>query len=74
MSSGEAELYALIKGAAHTLGAISLVNDFGVRLDGHISCDSAAAIGIINRTGAGKLKHIKVQYFWMRQRVREGDL
>jgi hypothetical protein len=43
-------------------------------LDGHIGCDSAAAIGIINRTGAGKLRHIKVQYLWLQQRVREGDL
>jgi hypothetical protein len=74
MSSGEAELYAFTKGAAHTLGAISLAGDFGARLDGRVCCDSAAAIGIVNRTGAGKLRHVKVQYLWMQQKVREGDL
>jgi hypothetical protein len=74
MSSGEAELYALTKGAANTLGAISLAGDFGAALDGRVSCDSAAAIGIVNRTGAGKLRHVKVQYLWMQQKVRDGEL
>jgi len=74
MSSGEAELFALTKGAAHTLGAISLASDFGARFDGRVCCDSAAAIGIVNRAGAGKLRHVKVQYLWMQQKVREGDL
>jgi len=74
LSSGEAELYAMIKGAAHTLGAMSLAADFGVAMGGHVHGDSTAAIGIVNRTGVGKLRHIRVQYLWLQGKVRAGEL
>jgi hypothetical protein len=74
LSSGEAELYAMIKGAAHTLGAMSLAADFGVTMGGQVHGDSTAAIGIVNRTGVGKLRHIRVQYLWLQGKVRSGEL
>ena len=74
MSSGEAELYALTKGAANTLGMLSLVADFGQDLDGHVSSDASAAIGMVNRTGVGKLRHVRVQYLWLQDKVRTGEL
>ena len=72
MSSGEAELYALTKGAAQCLGAISLGRDLGVNFNGKIHSDATAAIGIIQREGLGKLRHIRVQYLWIQDRVRGG--
>ena len=74
LSSGEAELYAMIKGSIHTLGMMSLAADFGETLSGRVLGDSSAALGIINRTGVGKLRHIKVQYLWLQSKVREGAL
>ena len=74
LSSGEAELYAMVKGAANTLGLISLAGDFGLRVDGRIFCDASAAIGIVNRTGVGRLRHVRVQYLWLQDKVRNRDL
>ncbi len=74
MSSGEAELYALTKGAANTIGMLSLASDFGQTLHGRISSDASAAIGIVNRTGVGKLRHVRVQYLWLQDKVRNGEL
>jgi len=74
LSSGEAELYALTKGAANTLGVLSLAMDFGMSLDARIYSDASAAIGMVNRTGAGKLRHVRVQYLWLQDKVRTGEL
>jgi hypothetical protein len=74
LSSGEAELYSLTKGAANTLGMMSLGADFGMTFHAKVSSDSSAAIGMVNRTGAGKLRHIRVQYLWIQDVVRSGQL
>ena len=74
LSSGEAELYALTKGAANKKGMMSLGLDFGLVFHGKVGCDSSAAIGMVNRTGVGKLRHIRVQYLWIQDVVRSGDL
>ena len=36
--------------------------------------DSSAAIGMSNRKGNGKLRHVKVGIFWIQERVEEGDI
>ena len=74
LSSAEAELFAMVKGAAHTLGLISLMADLGHLMQGKVSCDSSAAIGIASRLGLGKLRHLKVQYLWIQERVRDKEL
>jgi len=74
LSSGEAELYALTKGAANILGMISLAADFGMTLHGRIFSDASAALGVVNRTGVGKLRHIRVQFLWIQDKVRDGEL
>ena len=61
LSSGEAELYASVKGAAQTLGIISMGVDFGEVLTGTVYSDSSAALGILTRSGLGKVRHIRVQ-------------
>ena len=72
LSSGEAELYSLTKGAAQTLGLVALARDFGVEVEGMIHTDASAAIGIVSRQGLGKTRHIAVQYLWIQERVRGG--
>ena len=64
----------MVVGATRSLGMISLAADFGVSLGAQIHGDSTAAIGIVNRTGVGKLRHIRVQYLWLQERVRAGEL
>ena len=74
LSSAEAELYALVKGAAQTLGMIALARDLGVSATGCISSDASAALGIVQRQCLGKLRHIATQFLWVQEKVRNDEL
>ena len=75
LSSGEAELYAMTKMAVQIKGIMSLAADFGIDLKGKVRSDSIAAIGIAHREGlGGRCRHINVQYLWIQERVREGQI
>ena len=74
MSSGESELYSMTKGAANALGLIALAADFGFQRSGKVHTDASATLGIVRRQGLGKLRHINVQYLWLQDRTRNGDL
>jgi len=73
LSSGEAELYALVKGASQSLGMIALASDMGYECEAKIWSDSSAAIGISQRKGLGKLRHIKVQWLWIQDSLKRRD-
>ena len=74
MSSCESELYSLTKGAAQALGLMALAADFGVCLESRVHTDASATLGIINRIGLGRLRHINVQFSWLQDRSKKGDL
>ena len=69
-SSGEAELYATVKGMSEGLGMRSLVSDIGLRLDVVVCTDSDACRGTCQRTGIGRLKHVEVETLWAQEVVR----
>ena len=73
-SSGEAELYALVKGAAQAKGICSILGDLNVVCAARVSTDATAAIGIVFRKGLGKMRHIDVQYLWLQEEVAERRL
>ena len=68
-SSGEAELYAASKGASEGLGIQRMMTEMGWELDLHLLIDASATKGTISRCGAGKLKHIEVQHWWLQALV-----
>ncbi len=74
MSSAEAELYALTKGAANTLGFTAVMKDLGYDFNAMLHTDASATLSIAQRQGLGKLRHIRVQYLWVQERLRQGDL
>ena len=61
LSSAEAELYALLKGASQSLGRKSMGADFRDELNIGLWSDASAAIAISQRSGLGKLRHIQTQ-------------
>ena len=67
LSTGESELYATLKASAETLGIISVMVDFGMVMAGEIWGDAQAALGIINRNGFGKTRHIQIVLLWIQQ-------
>ena len=73
LSSGEAEYYGIVKGAGHGLGMRSMIGELGVSVDLRIKSDASAAIGITNRRGHGKVRHLEVSTLWIQERVSKGD-
>ena len=74
MSSAEAELHALCKCASELLGAAIMTREFGEHKELRVHTDSSAAKGIVQREGAGKVKHLDVKCLWVQERETCGDL
>ena len=73
LSSGEAELGGVVKGATEAIGLRSLAHDLGLELRIELYADSAAAIGICRRTGVGRVRHLAVGQLWVQERLRTGE-
>ena len=69
LSSAEAELYASTKCAAQALGLMTLLADLGVEVQAAVHTDASAAVGIVRRSGPGRLRHLSVNYFWLQDQV-----
>ena len=74
LSSGEAELAAVVKGAAEGLGLKAVLADFGVEVNLHMFSDATAAIGMVRREGLGRVRHLAVADLWVQQKVRSGEI
>ena len=74
LSSGEAELAAVVKGAAEGLGLKAVLADFGVNVNLHMFSDATAAIGMVRREGLGRVRHLAVADLWVQQKVRNGEI
>ena len=72
LSSGEAELYGVVKGSSESLGMQSLAKDLGIETTIKIRTDSSAAVGICSRTGIGKVRHLATGQLWVQERLRSG--
>ena len=70
LSSGEAELGAVVRGFSEALGIQSVARDLGVELAPEVHADSSAAIGICRRSGIGKVRHFAVAQLWVQDLVR----
>ena len=75
LSSGEAETYGLVKACSRALGFKNLAQDLGFGRHGEelafdVATDSSAAIGIAERRGAGKIRHIEAGALWVQSALR----
>jgi hypothetical protein len=73
LSSGEAELGAVVRGFSEALGIQSVARDLGVELQPEVHADSSAAIGICRRSGIGKVRHLAVAQLWVQDLVRSKE-
>ena len=76
LSSAEAELVALVKGGCEGKGLIALMKDLGMNVcdDFDLYTDANAAIGMVQREGVGRTRHIDVNMLWVQQKQKEGEL
>ena len=74
LSSGEAELAAVVRGATESLGIQAILEDWGFSISIEIRSDATAAIGIVRRQGLGRVRHLAVADLWVQQKVQDGIL
>ena len=74
LSSGEAELYAIVKGTAEGLGLRTVAAEMGRAMKVQICTDSSAAKGAALRTGAGRLQHVQTNMLWMQEKIGRGEV
>ncbi len=70
LSSGEAELKGIVKGAAEGLGLQSVGKDLNISYDVHVYTDSSAAMGMVARKGIGRVRHVEVGELWIQDAVK----
>ena len=81
LSSGEAEYYAILRGAAAGLKLAALAMDLGIEKHVEIVTkkgefpvevcgDSTAAIAFASRQGLGRQKHVMTRYLWVQHAVK----
>ena len=58
LSTVEAELTALVRCSCESIGITQLASDWGLDLQGEVMVDSSAALGVVKRKGAEKLRHV----------------
>ena len=74
LSSAEAEVVAMTKSIAETMGIANMVQDLGRSLKGIVFADSSAALAIADRKGSGKLRHINIRMLWIQEQVRKDNV
>ena len=70
LSSGEAELVALTRATAETIGILNMIRDLGQEKKGIVYADSTAALAIADRKGSGKLRHM----LWIQEKERREEV
>ena len=74
LSSGEAELAAMVKCTSEGMGMLCIMAEFGIQSDLTVRSDAVAAIGIVKRQGLGRIRHLAVADLWIQQKCKQGDV
>ena len=74
LSSAEAELAALVKASAETIGVIQMAQGLGDEVTGEVFVDSSAALSVTQRKGNGKMRHVKIGQLWVQEAAEEEEL
>ena len=65
LSSAEAELYAIVKTSSELLGLRSIIQSLGKTFGALIYSDASAALGVIQRQGLGRLRHVDCSFLFV---------
>ena len=64
-------MVAAVKTCTELIGLAQLAYDWGIEMECRVCVDSVAAIGVVNRRGNGKLRHVRVGMLWVQEKVEE---
>ena len=74
LSSAEAELTALVKASCEAVGLAQMAQEWGIQLEAEVMVDSSAAIGVVNRKGNGKLRHVRIGQLWVQEKRKLDEI
>ena len=74
LSSADEQFAGVVRGSGQALGYQALLRDMGVCVPIRVWTDSSAAIGICQRQGIGKVRHLDTHTLWVQQAVRTGAI
>ena len=74
LSSGEAEFYSMVSATSEALGLKAMLQDYQAPLDPWLFVDASAAIGVAQRSGLGKIRHLDTGSLWLQQAVKEKQI
>ena len=74
LSSGEAELAAMVRSTSEGMGMASIMKEFNIDVTLKVKGDAVAAIGIVRRQGLGRIRHLAVADLWIQQRSKDGSV
>ena len=60
--------------SAESLAVIAYAKDLGIDMIGEVYVDSSAALGISQRCGIGKVRHLRTQGLWVQEARLTGRL
>ena len=61
----------MVKAASEALGLKAMATDYGSELSPWLYVDATAAMGVAQRVGLGKLRHLETQSLWLQEVVRK---
>lgn len=66
-SSAESELVAVVKASCEAIGTVALMDDLGLCARVRLHVDAAAALGILERQGVGRVRHLDIGILWLQE-------
>ena len=74
LSSAEAELVATVRMSTELIGITQLLHEWGMEKVGSVYIDSSAALAVVKRKGAGKMRHVRVGELWIQEKSENGEI
>ena len=73
-SSGEAEFYGAASVINEAIGLSGIYAELGIPMTIVLQLDSTAAIGMIQRRGTGRARHMDLRHLFLQERLRDGTI
>ena len=71
LSSAEAEFYSMVAASSEAIGLRAMTADYMAELEPWLYVDASAAIGVAQRNGLRKIRHLDTQSLWLQEAVRK---
>ena len=66
-SSGESELYGVVRATCEALGTLTLLEDLGRSFAARVHVDASTAKSMCERNGLDRVRHIDVNVLWLQE-------